>query len=529
MAESISNRQARRAPDDAPPQARGWLGRAQAIRPLWLALAAFAVASSVMLLHHPERLAERGDLAIWDYVAQSIRRGQVPYRDVIEIKTPASAYLSALVMVAGRAVGLQDVIAVRWFQVLLVGWLSAVTFLVAETYLRNRFAALIAFLIPLLPNHFITMIAGTQPKLPMILFGMLTLLLMAKDRPLWAGVCSMLSCMCWQPGLLFTGTAVLLGSRYLTRWRDLRAVKVMAGALIPLALLLIYFYWTGALADLWRWTIMFNASVYAPGQVKSLSSALAFIWKITRQLFRWEVVFVLLSLVGLIWFGVERWRARRGDGGGLTGGDLFRDALVMPPLIYFAFCLVNFQGGPDLLPLFPFIGIFAAWPMVESVRLIASTRRLDRAASAGIIKAVPMLAIALLVAVLLVQGLTYRGEVEMTLQDQQRAFQALADHLAPQDQLYVHGTMEILVLLNRANLNPYIMFDEGKDDYILARRYGGSFDAFIDELNAAAPKIISLSRLRHVHHGLEFERRVLERYEILPVSGYDDIYIRKDR
>jgi hypothetical protein len=259
--------QAASAPDEAP-TAGAWWRRARHLRASWLALAAFVIGVSVMVLHHPGRLAERGDLAIWDYVAQSILRGQVPYRDVVEIKTPASAYLSAIAMAVGRRAGMQDIAAVRLLQVLLVGLLSAVTFLVAEAYLRNRLAAIIAFLIPLLPDHLVVMIAGTQPKLPMILFGMLSLLLIARDKPLWAGLCSMLSCLCWQPGLMFTGTAVLICSRYLTSWRDRRALKAMLGALMPLAAMLIYFATVGALSDLWTWTMTFNASVYAPTVAK---------------------------------------------------------------------------------------------------------------------------------------------------------------------------------------------------------------------------------------------------------------------
>jgi len=58
---------------------------------------------------------------------------------------------------------------------------------------------------------------------------MVSLLMIAKDKPFWAGVCSMLSCLSWQPGLLFTGVAILIFSRYLTSWRDWRALKVTLG------------------------------------------------------------------------------------------------------------------------------------------------------------------------------------------------------------------------------------------------------------------------------------------------------------
>ena len=500
--------------------AGAWWQAVYGLRTSWFALAAFVIGVGVILMHHPGRLAERGDLAIWDYVAQSILRGQVPYRDVVEIKTPASAYLSALAMAAGRAAGLPDIAAVRVLQVLLVGLLAAVTYLVAESYLRHRLAAMIAFLVMLLPNHLVVMIAGTQPKLSMLVFGMTALLCVAKERPFWAGFFSMLSCLCWQPGLMFTGAAALVFSRYLTSWRDRRALKVIIGALLPLAVMLVYFAAVGALSDLWLWTVTFNTNVYAPRQVKGPVTALAFIWKITRQQFGTDVLFILASAVGLMLFGVERLR-RRLRRGGLAATDLFRDALVMPPLVYFAFCVLNFQGGPDLLPLFPFIGIFTAWLLVEIIRLISASPKLN--------VAVPALVIALFLVTLVIRGLTYRGEIETTLADQRQSLQVVAERLAPQDSIYVHGTTEILVLLNRTNLNPYLMFDEGKDDFIAARKYGGSFRAFLDELDAAAPKVISLSRMKRVTHASEFERWVQEHYDPLPVSGYDGIYIRKSR
>src|SRR5258708_7348948 len=157
---------------------------------------AFLIGAAVMLGYSPLRQMEGGDSAVYDYMAQSIVRGQIPYRDAIDSKGPASLYLSALVMVLGKAFGLQDVLAVRVFYVLLVGVLCAVTYFVAEIYLRSRIAAIIAFPIPLVSEQFAEMmISGTRPKVPMILFGLTTLLLIAKDKPFWAGLCSMLSCL----------------------------------------------------------------------------------------------------------------------------------------------------------------------------------------------------------------------------------------------------------------------------------------------------------------------------------------------
>jgi hypothetical protein len=491
--------------------------------------AVFLLGVAFVLLQHPFALSERGDLAIWDYIAQSILRGQVPYRDVIEIKTPLAAYLSAASMAAGRAVGMHDVFAARMLSVLMIGLLSVATYLVAAAHLQNRLAAFSAFLIPLLPAHLVTMIAGTQPKLPMLLLGMLTLLFIARDRPFAAGLFSMLSFLCWQPGLLFTGTAVLIFSGCLTRWRDLRAVKVLAGAAVPLGLAIVYFYFAGALSDLWTWTFAFNLDVYAPKEVKGLRDALSLLWKITHQVFASAVILIPLSIAGLIVFAFEFARKVKCRAA-FRYEKLIPFSIVIPPVVYVSFCLLNFQGGPDLIPLFPFVGIFAAWLIAETgVRLASSRAMRTNRSSFDFTKVIPGLAIIVFLLLLGSRAFNYRSEAGQTLEDQKRAFHSISERLDPDDRVYVHGTLEILVLLNRQNLNPYIMFDEGKDDFVAARKYGGSFDSFLDELGAAAPKIISLSRLRHVAHGVELERWVLQRYEALPISGYDDIYIRKSR
>jgi hypothetical protein len=121
--------------------------------------------------------------------------------------------LSAAAIVVGRPFGVRDIFAIRALHVLLVGLLSALTFLVADIYLESRVAAAIAVLIPLMREPIAkAFIGGTQPKLPMIIFGLLTLLMIARNRPLAAGAFSMLACLCWQPGLMFAGTAVLIFS-----------------------------------------------------------------------------------------------------------------------------------------------------------------------------------------------------------------------------------------------------------------------------------------------------------------------------
>lgn len=493
-----------------------------------LAIAAFVFGAGLMLLYRPFSQMEVGDSAGYDYIAQSILRGQLPYRDVVDMKGPASMYLSAFAMALGNLFGVRDIIAVRLFQAMLVGLLSSVTFLAARIYLRNSIAALIAFLIPLLSHRFAEwMVVGSQPKLPMILFGMMAMLFIATDRPFLAGVSSMLSCLCWQPGLMFAGVAVLIFSRYLTSWRDGRALKVIIGGALPLLVVCLYFYSKGALDNLWNWTIAYNYGVFRPETQRDTLEALNHIWKVIQRVFTFEIAFVGLSIVGLAMYAVERVRARLNKE---ATPELFRDAILIPPIVYFAFCIINMQAGPDLLPFFPFIGIFSGLFLVRLGRFIAN--KMARHSGASKLRwerLVPGAALALILFIALAQGLAYRTVPGFTLQDQDRQFSVIADQLTPDDKIYVHGTAELLVYLNRPNLNPYVFLNQGIDKFVAAER-SGDFGQVIAEMEAARPKIVALSRLRTVSSRPLLEQWVGEHYDELLSLAYNDsaVYIRKE-
>lgn len=497
-----------------------WIENAPAGR---LAVMAFLLGAALMLAHRPWRLMEVGDSAIYDYIAQSILRGQVPYRDAIDPKAPASMYLSAAGMAAGKLIGFSELYVVRGLHIVLVGLLTLITFLLAEAYLRNRQAAIIACLIPLMRPDFATMMTqGTQPKLSMLVFGMIALLFIAKDRPIWAGFFSMLACLCWQPGLMFTGAAVLIFSRYLTNWRDLRAPKVIVGAALPLAITVLYFYLRGALGALVEWTLIFPYSVFASHGERPPGAALGHLGKVTWRVFEWDVALVATSLIGLVMFAVERLQAKRKWRESLGSADLFRDAVLIPPLVYLVFCLINMQGGVDLIPFLPFIGIFGGWFFVEAARLIGAGQPGDRTRRLGIW--IPRAALSLILLIVLSRAAAYRFE-GWSLQYQNQLLKGALADLRPNDKIYVHGSAEILLLLNRPNLNPYISFDSGADEYIASKIRGG-FAAVIAEMESEAPKFVAISRLRNVTYRDSLEQWVAEHYDRLPINGYD-IYIRK--
>jgi hypothetical protein len=492
-----------------------------------LAVSAFVLGLVIALCYRPFSMVEVGDASIYDYIAQTILRGGLPYRDVVEIKAPGAIYLSALAMLLGRHLAISDIIAVRLLNILLIGALSFMTFVVSWTYLRSRLASVIAVLLPLMMGSFtIMMNGGTQPKLPLMIFGLCSLYLTARDRPFWAGLFSMLCCLCWQPGLLFTGVVFLMFTRYLTRWRDFAWLKVLAGAAIPLGTTLLYFYSRGALRDLWSWTITFNYSVFAPNGLKPLSQSLRHFWKVVSRVYEWDSIAVWMSVAGFIWYSYRRVRAKFGGVRAFGGPTLDRDAIAIPPLIYLAFCTINFQGGPDLIPFLPFIGIFGGWFFIRAARLLFSGRIALAGHYLTAQRAFCLLVVITIGIITLYRGVTYRVE-NITLQAQSAVAEKVARLLAPGDTIYVHGSVELLVLLDIPNLNPYVAFDSGADDYIAAGKPHG-FASVIEEMEAAAPKVAVLTRLGNVHHADELMHWVNQHYQRLAQFDYASLWVRTD-
>jgi hypothetical protein len=322
--------------------------------------------------------------------------------------------------------------------------------------------------------------------------------------------------------LLFAGVAFLVFSRYLTSWRDLRVLKMTIGAAVPLGLLILYFASKRSFGDLWFWTMSFNYGVYAPATVRTLSDAFAHMLYLLLRIFKADVVVVVVGLMGYAVFGWRQLRKRFNRRDKKADPELFRDALVIAPAVYFLFCLVNLQAGPDLIPLFPFIGMFASLFLVEMSTAVA--RRYQKLASVKVWA--PRAALIGVLAVAVCRGGLDFIKPILTLQQQDREFEVVSSAMAPDDKLYVHGTIELLVLLNRRNLNQFIFLDRGKDEYIDAVKEGG-IDAWIEEMESERPTVVALSRLNKVAHRDELMRWVETRYESLGLPGYEEICVRK--
>ena len=190
-------------------------------------------------------------------------------------------------------------------------------------------------------------------------------------------------------------------------------MKVLCGAVVPLAVVLLYAYWIGALADLWAWAVVYNLKVYAPETAKGIGATAGLLWRVLVRVFRFDLVVVALSVAGLVLFGIERIKARITNGKAFNSPCFVKEAIVILPLFYLIFCIINFQSGPDLIPLFPFMGLFAGWFIVKTA---------ERGSGRGLARTLPSAALLILFALITIRSLTYKVEADLTLQDQQKEF-----------------------------------------------------------------------------------------------------------
>jgi hypothetical protein len=480
-----------------------------------LFLITLAVGALVYAQFQFYKLPVGGDRANWDYIAQVIVRGGLPYRDVVNIKSPLSAYIGAVAIVAMRPLGVRDIIAIRLACVAMGLLMAGFTFLLTVDYFDSKRAGVLAAFILLTFGPFLMANSGgIQPKTPMMLFGLIALWAIGEDRPFLAGLFGMLSALSWQPGLLYVGAAGLAFSRYLTSWRDLKVARVIAGAALPLAILIAYFWAAGALRDFYLWTIDFNLRVYGPREMKPLSSFGHYLLQMLTGPFRHEAVYLVLAALGVslaLWREVMR--ARKTGIRGLIDAA-WRHAVLIALFVYFAFCALDYQGFGDFFPFLPYIGTFAGFAMIYLLdgggELLQKAWRFTKQPAfktAGFV-----LILAAVSGYCLIGAFKFNKKFP-TLRDQDAEVAEMVKQLGPGDKVYVHGLTEVLVISGLDNASPYYFLDRGKDIY-LDRIEPGGFQGWLDRLKAERPKIVALARLGHVVHRQDFFRWMEEEYEL---------------
>jgi hypothetical protein len=495
-------------------------------RVFWVCFALSAVLYSQL---HFWNWPERRDTANWDYFSQVIARGGVPYRDVVNIKTPVSAYIGAAAILVGKPFGLRDIYAIRATYTLLAALTVALTFMVASHLFESiRLGILSAICLAGVQQFAILNTTGVQPKTPMILFGLVALLATMQDRPFTAGVFGMLSALSWQPGLLFVGVAGLGFSRYLTSWRDLKVARLLAGALLPLAILLAYLLAAGALGDFFLWCIHYPFTVYAPRDQTTTSGFLDRLGMLLEENFGRDRVYFNLAVPGLILaIAREVWQAFK-QGGRSALRLAPRHQVILAACAYFVFCRVNMQGEQDLIPLLPFVAIFAAALINFLIEAAASLgSKVEGPAGQGRLRKINVSAASAVLLITCVAGVLSVRSPSRRLTSQLAETAKIASQLEPGDKIFVLGSTPVLVLAKLTNASRYTNLDHGKDNYLDLVEPGG-FAGWFEQMKTERPKVVVLSRTKNLDRKEVFLEWLKSDYEARSTRALI-YYVRKER
>ena len=205
----------------------------------WWALACCAVAVGVYLAHGVEGRLSR-DVGVYAYAGQQVADGVAPYVGILNRSGPLAHLIPGAGVVAGRLVGLDDVVGIRLLFLLIAAACVGLIYVVGRDMFRSRLAGLSSAAALLCFEGFIDLAAyGPREKTPMILFLIATLLATVHRRWATAGVCIALGALTWQPvfpvALVCATTAALVGLR---SGRVRALLRIAVGGAVPAAVTL---------------------------------------------------------------------------------------------------------------------------------------------------------------------------------------------------------------------------------------------------------------------------------------------------
>jgi hypothetical protein len=322
---------------------------------------------------------------------------------------------------------------------------------------------------------------GSQPKVFMVFFILLTMLFFYQRKLFRAGLCASLSFLCWQPSLLMFGALVLVLARSPKRLCNITLAA--SGAILPILLYEAYFIFTGSFWEQIEQTYYFPAKFMLSNFGGFVSSfvELKLIWEMGFGKFN---ILPLIFAYGLIryWLHLSRNRRRRFFFLDLDPGWLYFHICMYGSL---AFTYYDYQGYSDIFFVLPFMAIMSGWTLDRSIEDISNLR-------SGFRRIASRLCLFVLLA-LIIMGIFCRKfePLPFTLSNQYRLAAVVRQYLQDNEDVYAIGCTHLLAFNHSENWIIYGSFFRGLDDFI-AHKTGA--DIFRPVKNNTWPSIILLSR-----------------------------------
>ncbi|MDQ3912960.1 MAG: glycosyltransferase family 39 protein [Actinomycetota bacterium] len=440
---------------------------------LVLPLLVFILAAFVYGMYGSDGILLR-DYSIYLYSGQRVAEGIPPYVGIFDHKGPLSPMITGLGVVLSGLLNWDDIYTVR-LVFFTAGCLTVVAiYLLGRSMFRSQAAGFFAALTFLgFYGYAQPATSGPEPKTPMVLFEALCLFFASQKRWFWSGLFGTLAGLVWQPMATFALVALLLAVTRPKEERFSAILRTVAGIAIPLATIVAYFYYHGALSNLLGGFVLFNVLYLVRGGYGGLGQLAGASGNVVAP-YGTMLVPIIIGLFIIVRLYFRRPYEYR----------LAPLLLSLPAPILWS--LKDFQLADDFYVFLPYaavgFGAFVAYALRR-----ASAPRLIATFLAAILLAVALantLEMFNANAAYKLVGTTTR------LSDQREGISAIEDRFGEDVRAASVGSPQVMVLLHQKNPNPYLWISAGVDRYIDAREPGG-FEGWVENLKQYDPDVIS--------------------------------------
>ncbi|RYP84246.1 hypothetical protein EKO23_16435 [Nocardioides guangzhouensis] len=448
--------------------------RRRRIDPLGPVLA--LAAGVVYVLHGFGHYLSR-DLGLYAYAGQQVADGVLPYEGVINRSGPLSHLVPGVGAFLGRLVGVDDLLAMRAFFLVLSMACIWLAYLLGRDLLGSRLTGVTVAVALLFVDGFTQYASGgPREKTTLMLFLLASLIALARRRFGWSGIFVSLATLTWQP-VFFVGLVTgLVGLIAVERGRRLGAmVRFLVGGLVPLAIFLVWYAVAGHLRDFLDCFVLIHVQYT---QQEGFQSEPDVIWEEVRKAYGpslWMLIgggITLLVACVRILLSTER----RADpdrrlvlacGAGLLAG--------------FLWSLRAFNGWPDAFFVLPMCLIGVG----EVARAVAA--RVPARVAVALVAAWTVAATASAV------DFSWTGRSDV-LDEQQASVDAVIGVLGDDVEITSVEAPQALVLTGKTNPTQHQMFTLGLEDYV-DDTWPGGLEGFAAGIREDAPTLVALGTL----------------------------------
>lgn len=472
-----------------------------------------ALASLVVAVALFTRFGINGQLArdegIYTYGGIQLAHGVAPYASIFDPKGPLATMIAGAAALLAQIFSKNEVYAIRaaFFALSCVTVLAV--YLLGLRLFRSTLAGLTAAVVFASFRGFAAdALSGPDAKTPGVLLIVVAMLLMSRRMWFWGAFAGSLAFLVWQPFFLVPGVAVLLALLVPTGRQRVRSFGLAAaGAVIPVAVTVVYFAIVGALPKFIEAALVYPLTGVQRTQ-QTVLMRFEHIAMVVRTGYMFSGRVFWLGLVLLAALAVLHLvRHRR------TFPDALREPLVsvvaLTGLMEFGYALTDFQGYPDLYALLPYAALGVGGGAAAVLALVRG---------GAFRNAVTIVAVGALAVLTAFSWTWFTGDLlhQPILRHQKAQACAVERLLTPGRPLYALGDAVPLILTNHRNPDRFIYLDAGVDQWHVNHLQGG-FRGWVDEIRRANPSVI-------VVHGWNTQLRLAMGFALRHDLGYHKRY-----